>query len=127
MQFYTITSARASNWSGATGAGEEVLASLSKNAPKIDCTLSHASLQLHIRHLRSWGGKEEREDKERRKLAGTWGKERRNLQESSFMLATTGLIFGMNKGTCSHEYLLWLITAIYVGNYQVSYMIILYP
>lgn len=60
---------------------KKYLASLSKNAPKIDCTLSHASLQLHIRHLRSWGGKEEREDKERRKLAGTWGKERRILQE----------------------------------------------
>jgi len=54
------------------------------------------------------------------------GKERRNQQEQSFMLATSGLIFGINKGACNYEYLLWLITAVYAGNYQVSYMTISY-
>lgn len=39
----------------------------------------------------------------------------------------SGLIFGINNGTCNYDYFLWLIVAIYVGSYQVSYMIILYP
>lgn len=63
--------------------------------------------------------------------ASSWAhvckEERRNLPEQPFTSATGGLVSGINKGTHSHEDLSWLIAVVYVSNYQVSYVIILYP
>lgn len=124
-QPYTITSARTINWSGTTTAGEVLASLLSESTPKADCTLPVHHYSSVVATL-EWG---EGRRRERTKRKGGWqhmGKERRSQQEQSFKLTTSGLIFGINKATCNYEYLLWLITAVYVGNYEASYMIIVY-
>lgn len=76
--------------------------------------------------LENGEGRREPEDKDRGKLVGTrvQGGEEKPARTTFYIC---NLVSGINKGTCSHEDLLWLIAVVYVSNYQVSYVIILYP
>lgn len=97
---------------------------IAKNNPKADCTFpkQHYSLVFTTLDHDSRGIKErESTDQQAWRLMG-----KKKPVRIGFLLATS-ILFWINRDTHNYENLFWLITAIYVDNYQVTYEIILYP